>query len=118
MQLLSDGIINGIVTDAESETETGEISNKAGENESKEISDGKKTVARKECKDNIFSQKIINDKFKNEHYIHSNFDTTIWDREIHEVDEMPLTDLTDEATPLSKSKNKFLKDNQAMFLAC
>ena len=46
--------------------------------------------------------------------MHSNFDTTIWDREIHEVDEMPLTVLTDEATPLSKFKNKFSKDNQAM----
>ena len=113
-KLLKDETINNIATDAESNTETREVLNEAGEKEPKEISDEKEKITQKECKDDNSEGKMTNDESKKVPYIHSNFDTTIWDREIHEIDEMPLTVLTDDVMSLSQSQNKFLKNNHAM----
>ena len=47
----------------------------------------------------MLEKMATNEKIKDAPYMQSNFDITIWDREVHEVDEMPLTELTDEETP-------------------
>ena len=54
------------------------------------------------------------DKTKKAHYEYSNFDSTIWDREIRDVDEMPYTVLNEKETPLSIVNKKFNKKNKAM----
>ena len=56
-KLLNDDIINDIATDAKSETKTREMSNEAGENESKEISDEKEKAAQKNLKMSIPTRK-------------------------------------------------------------
>lgn len=47
-------------------------------------------------------------------YEHSNFDTTIWDRKISDVDELPLIEISENESPFNEKYNKFTKNKKAM----
>lgn len=45
---------------------------------------------------------------------HSNFDTTIWDREFHNVDELQIAEINELESPFGKENIDFNKNNRAM----
>lgn len=47
-------------------------------------------------------------------YENSNFDTTIWDRKISDINELPIIELSDSESPFNKNYYKFIKNNKAM----
>ena len=100
---------NDNATKAESVSETQAIPDKIGEIKSNENKDEKFEIVQGESAIGNSGEIIIKEKAKSVPYEQSNFDVTIWDREIHEVDELALTDLTDEETPFSKAYSKFSK---------
>lgn len=53
-------------------------------------------------------------KVKEVLYELSNFDVTIWDRKIHDIDEMPNVDSVEEVSPFPNNDKKISKNEKAM----
>lgn len=47
-------------------------------------------------------------------YEQSNFDFTVWDRNIQSIDEMSITKVFEDVTPFSKEDEKFKQENKAL----
>ena len=56
----------------------------------------------------------INDKSNYSVYENSKFDTTMWDRKFHDVDELPITIISDKEFPFTDKYKKFKKNNYAL----
>lgn len=47
-------------------------------------------------------------------YEHSIFDTTVWDRKFHDIDELPIIEVTSNESPFDIKYNEFIRNNKAM----
>lgn len=47
-------------------------------------------------------------------YENSNFDTSIWDRKFHDIDELPIIEMPDKESPFDTKYKLFVKNNKAM----